>query len=89
MNSVVLGLLSIKAKTAKPSLNHIMMSLALYKTMHNGLYHIQHTPNECFNRFSFCILNCMYQTLEFLIISENKIETCGEIRIKWGDAVLF
>lgn len=31
----------------------------------------------------------MYQTLELWIISENKIETCGEIRIKWGDAVLF
>ena len=38
----------------------------------------------------------MYQTLEFWIISENnefqligenKIETCGEIGIKWGDAV--
>ena len=89
MNSVVLDLLSIKAKTAKPTLKHIMTSLTLYKTMHKVsiTYSIHQTSVSIV--FLCCMLNRMYQTLELWIISENKIETCGEIRIKLGDAALF
>ena len=78
MNSVVLGLLSIKAKTAKPTLKHIMMSLTLYKTIHDGLYHIQHTPNECFNRFSFLYPKSHASDFKFWIISEKKLKHAGK-----------
>ena len=89
MNSVVLGLLSIKAKTAKPTLKYVMTSLTLYKKMHKGFitYSIHQTSVSIV--FLCYILNRMYQTLKFWIISKNKIEICGEIQIKWGDAVLF
>ena len=89
MNSVVLGPLSIKVKTAKPTLKYIMTSLTLNKTMHKVsiTYSIYQTSVSIV--FLCYILNRMYQILKFWIISKNKIETCGEIRIKWGDAVLF
>ena len=35
------------------------------------------------------VLDRIRQILEFFIIGENKIETCGKIRIKWGNTVLF
>ena len=45
-----------------------------------------------FDRFSLLNPIGLYricQTLKFFIIGENKIETCGKIQIKLGDAVLF